>query len=223
MTRSVAILASDAQAENQAKHVAVKLAALGFDVRRVSEKKRDRKQAAAVERAQKLVVIWSRAARGTPALRAAARRAHETGKLVSVSVGAAPPPVSGRSIAPPRQSAAWRGVLTTTRPLPDRPTPLARNPLAASRKSKKPERTRVAATVRAASAPTSAPTPAPRAPAKQRNVGRVLAVLSLISLGACVEVYAAGGSFAANIDSLLQAAQASVSDFLASLSLTARG
>lgn len=132
MTRSVAILASDAQAENQAKHAAAKLAALGFDVRRVSEKKRDRKQAAAVEQAQKLVVIWSRAARGTPALRAAARRAHETGKLVSVSVGAAPPPVSGRTIAPPRQSAAWRGVLTTKRPLPDRPTPLARNPLTAS-------------------------------------------------------------------------------------------
>lgn len=68
--------------------------------------------------ADKIVMLWSRAAWGTPALRAAARKARATGSLVCVRLDNARPPVeSGRS-ARLTKDVAWRRLLSTkARPL----------------------------------------------------------------------------------------------------------
>src|SRR5262249_13802898 len=85
---------------------------LGYAVDRDTRHVSRRAQAAKIETAHRVVVLWSRAARGTPALRAAVRRASARGTLVCVSLDAAPPPAGAKRIARlPKSGAAWRGAL----------------------------------------------------------------------------------------------------------------
>lgn len=111
MPSPLVILAHSPGAETHARRIADDLGALGFAV---STGPARRTHAARISAAHRVVVLWSRAARGTPALRAAARTAKANGKLVGIALDAAPPPV-GRAAQAPRTRAAWRQLLA----LPD--------------------------------------------------------------------------------------------------------
>lgn len=103
--RSRVVLAHAASAEVEARAAAARLAALGYDVSTQTK-------GAAFQRAHKVVVLWSRAAWGTPALRAVARRALAKGKLVCVPLDAAPPPVQSARGMRLTDDAAWRRLLS---------------------------------------------------------------------------------------------------------------
>jgi len=90
MTSRIVLAYADT-AEAEARALASRLDRLGYRVDRL----RGRPKAA-----DKVVMLWSRAAWGTPALRAAARRAHAAGKLVCIRLDSAPPPVSGARVSP---------------------------------------------------------------------------------------------------------------------------
>lgn len=113
------LLAHPLSAQPHARDVAARLEKLGYQVQ------------ACTPRAQrgdrhKVVMLWSRAAQGTPALRAAARKAHAAGKLVCIRLDSAPPPVHGAPMLPLKRTGAWRQALrakprpaagATTRPV----------------------------------------------------------------------------------------------------------
>ncbi|MEQ1491574.1 MAG: hypothetical protein ABL932_13600, partial [Terricaulis sp.] len=84
MTRRI-LIAHPRGAETQARGVAAELRALGYEVRDYTP--------GAKRVGTKLVMLWSREALGTPALRAAARKACATGSRVCVRLDNAPPPV----------------------------------------------------------------------------------------------------------------------------------
>lgn len=100
------LLAHPRGAENEARGVAAELKALGYEVQRCTP---------GAQRAggHKVVMLWSRAAWGTPALRAAARQAKAAGSLVCVRLDDAPPPVSGAVNARLAKRIAWRRLLST--------------------------------------------------------------------------------------------------------------
>jgi hypothetical protein len=98
------LLAFAKGAEDQARDIGAQLSALGYDVGAASA--RGKKAAA-----DKVVMVWSRAALGSPALRAAARKAHAAGKLVYVRLDSAPPPVHGAPSAKLTNQMKWRRLL----------------------------------------------------------------------------------------------------------------
>ncbi|MDZ4693094.1 hypothetical protein [Terricaulis sp.] len=100
------LLAHPPGAASQAQAVAAELKALGYEV----EELRGRGQS---PRGRKVVLLWSRQAWGTPALRAVARQAHATGSLVCVRLDAAPPPVEGARQTRFAKRMAWRRLLST--------------------------------------------------------------------------------------------------------------
>lgn len=104
MTSRIVLAYSD-DAAAQARDIAAKLGALGYTVGALGPK----------ARGDKVLMLWSRAAWGTPALRAAARRAHAAGKLVCIGLDSAPPPIRGAKLSRlPRGRAhpdAWRRLL----------------------------------------------------------------------------------------------------------------
>lgn len=104
MTRRI-LLAHPRGAEAQARGVAAELRALGYEVSNYAP---GAKRAAA----DKVVMLWSRAARGTPALRAAARKARATGSLVCLRLDSAPPPVGASRSARLTKDVAWRRLLS---------------------------------------------------------------------------------------------------------------
>lgn len=99
--RSPIQLAHPRNAERQAQIVAEELRALGYAVSKRAPR----------GGAQKVVMLWSRAAWGTPALRAAARKAHAAGKLVCIRLDRAPPPVHGAMSAKLTNQLKWRRLL----------------------------------------------------------------------------------------------------------------
>jgi hypothetical protein len=96
------LLAHPKHAEPQARAVSAELQALGYEVRKPSLRRQP---------AQAMVMLWSRAAWGTPALRAAARKAHAAGKLVCIRLDSAPPPVHGARSAKLTNQMQWRRLL----------------------------------------------------------------------------------------------------------------
>lgn len=98
------LLAHPRGAEPQARAVAAELRTLGYEVSDYSPSSRG----AAPD---KLVLLWSRAAWGTPALRAAARKAKATGSLVCVRLDSAPPPLPATHSARLVKRVAWRRLL----------------------------------------------------------------------------------------------------------------
>ncbi|MCX7360032.1 MAG: hypothetical protein NT015_18075 [Alphaproteobacteria bacterium] len=110
MTKRI-LIAHPRGAEAQARSVAAELRSLGYEVN-------DYTPGARRAGSDKVVVLWSRAAWGTPALRAAARKARATGSLVCVRLDNAPPPVESRRSARLAKEVAWRRLLSTkARPL----------------------------------------------------------------------------------------------------------
>ncbi|MEZ5959797.1 MAG: hypothetical protein R3C30_05145 [Hyphomonadaceae bacterium] len=110
------VLVHSANAGAQARSVANHLAALGYDVSTHTKR-------AALQRADKVVVLWSREARGTPSLRAVARLAQAGGKLVCVRLDTAPPPVEGAPNVRLADRIAWRRILSAranAKPVADR-------------------------------------------------------------------------------------------------------
>lgn len=110
MTRRI-LLAHPRGAEAEALNVAAELRALGYEVR---------DYAPGIKRAgaDKVVMLWSRAAWGTPALRVAARKARATGSLVCVRLDSAPPPVEGTRSTRLAKRVAWRRLLSAQAPAP---------------------------------------------------------------------------------------------------------
>lgn len=210
MTRSVAVLAGNHTAQAQAKRVAAELAALGFAVDPVLDPALKRQQAARLERARKVVLVWSRAARGTPALRAAARRARANGKLVCVTVDAAPPPVGGRAVALPRDRAAWRRILNAKKKTQPTPKPVKPAPRP---KRARPRAERTPSPPASQAAVAAAPKTAPRRSSGASAI-RVLTALALVTLAAGSETYVRDAGFAARVDAMMRTAQARAADFV---------
>lgn len=181
------LLAYPETAASEAQSVATKLGALGYEVGRLGPR----------ARGDKVVMLWSRAAWGTPALRAAARRAHAAGKLVCIRLDAAPPPVGGTRLARlPRgraDNATWRKLLH----------PKAQPLAVAQKEARRPASRSKRTTQRPAHAP-SAPAPAPQESAsmKEKNSrGFAIALtLTLIAIGATGYLYQHDARVAAPID-----------------------
>jgi len=104
MTKRI-LIAHPRGAETQARGVASELRALGYEVG-------DYRPGAKRAGSAKVVMLWSRAAWGTPALRAAARQAKAAGSLVCVRLDDAPPPVQGAVNARLAKRVAWRRLLS---------------------------------------------------------------------------------------------------------------
>lgn len=102
MTRRI-LIAHPRDAETQAREIAAELRALGYEVG-------DYTPGAKRAKADKVVMLWTRAAWGTPALRAAARKARATGALVCVRLDGAPPP-GARSVRLTKD-VAWKRLLS---------------------------------------------------------------------------------------------------------------
>jgi hypothetical protein len=110
------VLAHAADGEALALRVDAALARAGFHVKRVGAQIGRRMQATTLESAHRVVVIWSRAARSSPALRAAVRRARARGTLLCVPLDSAPPPAGAKLLRRmPQSGAAWRTELDVGR------------------------------------------------------------------------------------------------------------
>lgn len=173
------VLAHAADGEALALRVDAALARAGFMVERVGAQVGRRLGGAALESAHRVVVIWSRAAASSPALRAAVRRARARGTLVCVPLGSAPPPGAGAKLLRrvPQSRAAWRtelGLARAPRPKAPAPTPTP-TPGAGAR----PARARRDPALRIAQDLAKRPAPAPR---KERRGGGALAFLSALGL-----------------------------------------
>lgn len=197
------LLAHAPGAEAQAKRIAAQLSTLGFLVSQSAGLAPRRAQAARLETAQKVVVLWSRADRGTPALRATARRAQAKGTLVSVALDAAPPPVGARPIRAPRESKAWRRVLATRASESAPAGNGARYPRPA--KARRIKQTVI----------TTPPRPLPKPPRRPgAPVLGVLASLALIAVAAGSEAYVRDPGFAARVNALAQTTQTRAAEII---------
>lgn len=193
------LLAHPRGAEAQARGVAAELKALGYEVR-------DYTPRAQRSGAHKVVLLWSRAAWGTPALRAAARQARATGSLVCVRLDRAPPPVEGAHLLPLKRSQQrWRRALSGS----PRATPTRAPATPAPRTTQRARRT--------GAAPNSVVETKMDLPVKEKN-SRLFAIALTISLLAATGAgYAYGRypAFAAPIDEAATAAYTKASEIAA--------
>lgn len=186
---------------------ASRLAAMGHAVRSAGDMTR-----AQLAAARKVIVVWSRAARGTPALRTAARRAKACGKLVCVRLDAARPPVDlggARAVRLPAgrgAAAAWTKLLRT----PARHRHAVTSPVQAT-----------LSTRRAVKRPRSASNAAATIPTRGKTQGaRLLAALTalaLIAIAAGAEAYARDPDFAARLNALATQAQSQAGEIASTL------
>ncbi|MBN8607883.1 MAG: hypothetical protein J0L81_13285 [Caulobacterales bacterium] len=118
MSEPIVILAPNANALKHARRVASDLSKLGFQVGGSD----GRVPGAQLDKAHKVVLLWSGGAARAPALKAAARRAKANGKLVTVRIDASRPPAeAGRAVDLPRgrqTTRAWRRLLGPQSPTP---------------------------------------------------------------------------------------------------------
>ncbi len=194
----VVVLAHAPQAEAVANRVTDELSGLGFSVDRTARVATRRAQAAKIEAAHKVVLLWSRAARGTPALRAAVRRARAKGTLVCVALDAAPPPTgAGEAKRLPRGGAAWRKALTA-KPRAIDATPLRAQPRPA--RARRDPKLRIEKQFKA--------TPLSRPRRRGAPVLASVLALALVAAAAGAEAYARDATFAARVNALAAQAQA---------------
>lgn len=205
MSPPLLILASGPRANAQASKVAADLSALGFNVTPASLR---RAKAAKIETAHKVVLLWSRAARGTPALRAAAQRAKAKGKLVCVALDAAPPPLGAKAQKLPRQRLAWRRLLGSKHRAVVAPLKLAPQPLRPQRAKRIARAAMSAPQAKATTAARPAPKPQqPRAGSMVALLFGSVTALALVLLAGVAEAYASDASFAARVDAWVQNAK----------------
>jgi hypothetical protein len=198
------ILADDANT------AASRLAATGQKVRKAGDVTRTQ-----LAKARKVIVVWSRSARGSPALRAAAQQAKARGKLVCVRLDAALPPAelggqrAVRLPPGPLQDVAWRRLMN----------PVRRPITAPTRLVKTRPSTRRATRRRANAAPPS-PARTAHVSATPRQGARLLAslaALALIVLAAGAEAYARDADFAARVKAFASDATARASQVVAEM------
>jgi hypothetical protein len=138
MPSSIVVLASDRLADAAIDRISADLSKLGFNVDRAKPDTAGRSAAAKIEAAHRVIMLWSRAAaRGTPALRAALRRARAKGTLVCVGSNAPPSLACAKRVARvPLTGAAWRGALLRPQPMAaaGKRTPARKPPIRARRK-----------------------------------------------------------------------------------------
>jgi hypothetical protein len=201
MPPPILVLAHAPQTQAVADRIGADLAGLGFTVDRGEQLTTRRAEAARIEAAHKVVVLWSRAARGTPALRAAVRRARAKGTLVCVALDAAPPP-GGVGQRLPRSGGAWRKVLLCKRAS-------TAHGAATTRAYPRPAKARREAKPRIEQPRASSKgSPAPRR--KSASLLAALMALALIVAAAATEAYARDAAFAARVQALADAATAQV-------------
>ncbi len=194
------LLAHPRGAETQARGVAAKLKALGYEVRDYSPR-------AQRSGAHKVVLLWSRAAWGTPALRVAARKARRTGSLVCVRLDTAPPPVEGAHLLPLRrngpQRLVWRHALSSS----PRATPARALAPPAARTTQRARRTGVA----------PKPVVEKKMQTKEQN-SRLFAIaltVSLLGLAGAGIAYGRYPAFAERVDSAASVAYTEASEIAA--------
>lgn len=103
------LLAFADDTQDQARAIGAQLSALGYRVGALPARGKP-------AQADRIVMVWSRAAWGTPALRAAVQRAQAAGKLVCVSTEGAPPPLGARAAKLPRGRAQRKELSKLLRP-----------------------------------------------------------------------------------------------------------
>jgi len=182
------LLAHAHSAAPQAQAIAAQLKALGYDVTDLASR-RPRTGG------HKVVLLWSRQAVATPALRAVARKARAAGSLVCIRLDGAPPPVDTRSVRLPPGAAparTWRRLLVAS----PRPRPV----------SSGTTRTRLytARAKRVARPTVSVPTETPRS--KTSRTFSIALALVLVSGAAMSEAYTRYPHVAAAIDGAAAAA-----------------
>jgi hypothetical protein len=197
MPSPLVVLAHAPEADAVAQQVTDELAALGYAVNRTAAGALKRSWAAKIETAHRVVVLWSRKARPTPALRAAVRRASARGTLVCVSLDAAPAPAGAKRITPlPRNGAAWRHALI-------------RKPAVATTK-KTPAKTALRRNRRAHAVHGggSVEAIATRAPAsRSAPISGFLATVLVFGAAVGIGLYQANPGFAASVNALIGQAQ----------------
>jgi hypothetical protein len=199
MPSPVVVLAHAPEADAVARRVTDELAALGYAVDCAGAGKMRRAEAAKIESARHVVVLWSRAARGTPALRAAVRRASARGTLVCVSLDAAPPPAGAKRVTRlPKSGAAWRSALVRKRPAQIVKKARAKPP---------PQRTRRTATTHGGGSVQAIATPTP---VRSAPILGFLATVLVFGAAVGTGLYQTDASFAAKVNALAGQAQAQV-------------
>jgi len=106
MSQPIVVLAHAPHAEPAANLISDALSRIGFSVDKKARAATRRAQAAKIEAAHRIVLVSSRGARLTPAMRLVVQRARAKGRLVCISLDAAHP---ARPL--PRSPEAWRKAL----------------------------------------------------------------------------------------------------------------
>jgi hypothetical protein len=189
------LLAHPNSAATQARAVTAQLEALGYEVGALTARPR--------RGAENVVMLWSRAAWGTPALRAAARKAHAAGKLVCIRLDSAPLPVHGARGTQLKKGVAWRRLLSAKA----RPVAVASRPARARISTARAKRT-------ARSAETVGTDMRVYSESSSRAFAVVLSVLLLGAVGLGV-AYTRYPEVAAPIDSAANAAYTQASELAA--------
>ncbi|MFT3729507.1 MAG: hypothetical protein QM759_16915 [Terricaulis sp.] len=199
MVSSIVVLANDSHAEPVADRVSADLAKLGFKVDRATP---GRATAAKIEAAHRVIVLWSRAARGTPALRAAVQRARAKGTLVCVGLHAAPPLVGVKRVARvPQSGSAWRSALAKRRAVA-----VAANRIARTRTP--PKRARRTAKAGGDKTMNAVATPAPAT--RKAPILGFLATVLVFGAAVGTGMYQTDAAFAAKVNTLARDAQVQV-------------
>jgi len=184
---SIVVLAHPSHQQAVATRVSDDLAQLGYAVDQLAGARARRAQASRIEAAQKVIVLWSRAARGTPALMAAVRRARAKGTLVCVALDGAPPPAGvAATMRMPRHSHAWRAALAAKRQRAQQAPTACAHP--------RPARARRDPKLRVTKQFPQRPLPAP--PQRGAPALAVLTAFALVAAAAGTEAYARDPSFA---------------------------
>lgn len=209
MASPLVVLAHEPSAARHAQRITSDLKALGFKVGESVGTTVGHKQAAKLNSAHRVVMLWTRAAWRAPALRAAAQRAKAKGKLVCVVLDAAPPPAAGQAVRlSPRGRLAWRRLLRSGGTAAQAKAPMTR--LSMQPRQKRTPRP----TLKAIAA---APAVVAHKPA-MRAVGApmlaALTALALVVLAAGAEAYTRDAVFAEKLNGFAQTAQTRATELI---------
>lgn len=208
MTSPRVVLAHDPSAARHAKRITADLTALGFKVDESVGPTIRHRQAAKLNSAHRVVMLWTRAAWRAPALRAAAQRAKAKGKLVCVALEAAPPPAAGRVVKlSPRGRLAWRRFLSAKGAIVQKLTQARRTAPARAKRPPRLARNVILATPTTKHAPRAVGAPMLAA----------LTAFALIVFAAGAEAYARDAAFAQKINAFAQSAQTRATQLIGSI------
>jgi len=192
------LLAFADDTQDQARAIGAQLSALGYRVGALPARGKPAK-------ADRIVMVWSRAAWGTPALRAAVQRARAAGKLVCVSTKGAPPPLGARVAKLPRGRSQRKELSKLLRP----PRAVVEPKQVAARARPAPKRRRVVRKIVRVET-----IEMPAKPTSSRTFAVLLALMIVTLVGAGV-AYTRAPAFAAQVDASANAVYAKASEIAA--------